>query len=126
MENKLLEANIKYYDEREKTREVIAELNRTTEDLRDALKLEQYYKDQLERYENLDSGMMVDEIGQLWVLVEEYYYANEELEEYEDVKDRVMTLRHLYDEREQGMFYTMLTRCDIRNLVRKENDYIPN
>lgn len=126
MQDKLLKTQIKYHEEREKKNEIISELNRTTEDLRDVLKFEHHYKEEPDKYKNfIKSGFIVDEDGTLWVLIEEYHYANEELAEYPEVKTKVLMLRSLYDEKEQGMFYERLTRCDIRNMVRAGNDYIP-
>jgi len=130
MENKLLETQIKYHEEKEKKNEIIAELNRITDDLKDALKLENYYREELDKHTNfIKAGFTIEEDGTLSVLVEEYHYANEEIKEdtqYPEVRERVEWLRHLYEEKEQGKFYTNLTRCDIKNMVKKENDYISN
>jgi len=130
-ENKYEKTLIKYHDEREKNRELISELGRTLEDMRflgsENRYLREKHKNDIDRYKNLDKGLEVDHLGQLWVLVEEFYYDHNELKNYPDDLEYIQTLRSLYDERECGKFYQMVTRCDIRNMIRKENkgEYAP-
>jgi len=131
MENKYEQTLIKYHEEREKNRELLSELARTLEDMRFLSSENRYLreknKNDMDRYKNLDRGLLVDHMGQLWVLVEEFHYDHNEIKNYPNELERVQVLRNLYDERECGMFYKMLTRCDIRNLIRKENadEYTP-
>lgn len=130
-ENKATEYMIKYHDEKEKNIELLSELSRTLEDMRflssENRYLREKHKNDMDKYKNLDRGIEVDHIGQVWILVEEFYYDHNELENYPDDLAYVQTLRNIYDERECGMFYKMMTRCDIRNLIRKENkdEYTP-
>jgi citrate synthase len=122
---------IKYHEEKEKSKELLSELTRTLEDMRflssENRYLREKHKNDMERYKNLDKGIEVDHMGQLWILVEEFYYDHNELEQYPSDQEYVQTLRCLYDERECGKFYQMMTRGDIRKLIRKENadEYTP-
>jgi hypothetical protein len=124
-ENKYEKILIKYHNEREKNAELLSELVRTIEDMRflssENRYLREKHKNEMDKYKNLDKGIEVDHMGQLWILIEEFYYDHNELEQYPNDKYQVELLRNIYVERECGKFYQIVTRCDIRKLIRKEN-----
>lgn len=119
-ESKYEETVKKYHDERNRNVELLSELTKILEDIR-FLTLENKYmrekiKNDMNRYKNMDKGFEIDELGQLWVLVEEFYYDHNEV--HPDDKNQVELLRVLYEERECGKFYKLITREKIRELIR--------
>jgi len=101
-------------------REAVSALAKTLEELKELSEeirsVRHRQKKKLEKLEKLDKGIEVDKSGALWVLIEEFKCNTEAPED----RAYLEVLRQFYNEREQGKFYKMLTRQDIKNLLSKK------
>lgn len=102
-------------------REAVSALAKTLEELKELSEeirsVRHRQKKKLEKLEKLDKGIEVDKSGALWVLIEEFK-CNADSPTQDKAYAEI--LRQFYNEREQGKFYKMLTRQDIKNLLSKK------